>query len=133
MKSRPEYRQVFASSAMLFRALHIISTSKYRQPVRRYILDLFDLELNGDTVAALAAWGKRLRSPDTPGVGQAQKSSRLENPRAFSIYRPRRAKDMDDESDSSDEEGMAASAPPTRKRAPVVTLRPMSRIIGFKD
>jgi rapamycin-insensitive companion of mTOR len=131
MKSRPEYKPVFSSSAMLYRALHTISTSKYRQPVRRYILDLFNLELDGDTVAALAAWSKRLRTLDGGAPAeQDQRSSRLTNPRVLSIYTHRRPQDMDEESASSDEDGMAVPGPSVRKRGPVVT-RPLSRIVGF--
>ena len=37
MKSKPEYRHVFGSARMLYRALHTLSTQKYRLPVRRYV------------------------------------------------------------------------------------------------
>ncbi|KAJ7107266.1 Rapamycin-insensitive companion of mTOR, N-term-domain-containing protein, partial [Mycena crocata] len=36
MKSRPEFKSIFSSPAMFFRALHTVSTQRYRLPVRRY-------------------------------------------------------------------------------------------------
>ncbi|KZS99473.1 uncharacterized protein LAESUDRAFT_816934 [Laetiporus sulphureus 93-53] len=48
MKARPEYRDVFNSPTMFYRALHTISSQKYRLQVRRHILDLFNLELDVD-------------------------------------------------------------------------------------
>ncbi|KAL1715385.1 Rapamycin-insensitive companion of mTOR, N-term-domain-containing protein [Schizophyllum commune] len=53
MKSRPEYHDIFSSPAMFYRALQTISGQHYRLPVRRYIIDLFNLELNAETVHQL--------------------------------------------------------------------------------
>jgi rapamycin-insensitive companion of mTOR len=111
---------------MLYRALHTISTSKYKQPVRRYILDLFDLQLDPETVQNVATAGKRLRSPEVNGT---QKSTRPNNPRVFSIIRPRRHVDIDEDSDSSGDELGPPPVPAPQKAAR--TLRPMSRIVGF--
>lgn len=46
-KSRTDTRHIFSSTVLLQRALHSISTRRYRFPVRRYILELFDIKLNG--------------------------------------------------------------------------------------
>jgi len=47
---------------MFFRALHTISTQRYRLPVRRYILDLFNVELDSDVVAALMDCAESLKA-----------------------------------------------------------------------
>jgi rapamycin-insensitive companion of mTOR len=126
MKSKPEYRAVFSSHAMLYRALHSISTSKYKQPVRRYILDLFSLQLDQATIQGLVAARKQLHASATH-----KPSSRVTNPRAFSIIGHRRHVHPDGDSDSSDDElGPPPPIPPPKAAR---TLRPMSRIVGFAE
>ena len=66
MKSKPEYRHIFSSPRMFFRALHTISTQKYRLPVRRYILDLFTVELDADVVRQLTESAVALQIPLVP-------------------------------------------------------------------
>ena len=48
---------------MFYRALHTISTQKFRLPVRRYIFDLFSIELDADVVRQLAESAVALRAP----------------------------------------------------------------------
>ena len=45
---------------MFYRALHMISTSRYRLPVRRYVFDLFDIDLDGDVLRQLEESAKTL-------------------------------------------------------------------------
>lgn len=132
MKSRPEYRAAFSSPAVLYRTLHTISTAKYKQPVRRYILDLSTLPLDPEVVTQVAAAAQRLREPEPESASDVQSSKvpRSLNHRAFSIVRPKprqRRVDAMDEGDSSEDE--LAPPPPVPPRN--VALRPMSRIIGF--
>ncbi|KAF8503219.1 Rapamycin-insensitive companion of mTOR, N-term-domain-containing protein [Hysterangium stoloniferum] len=56
LKSRPEARSTFTSIPLYFQALHTISTQRYRLPVRRYILELFDIRLDAGTITALSAY-----------------------------------------------------------------------------
>ena len=63
MKSKPEYRHIFTSPSMFYRALHTISTQKYRMPVRRYIFDLFNVDLDADFVRKLSDCAISLRAP----------------------------------------------------------------------
>lgn len=123
MKTRPEYRHIFSSPEMYFRALHTISSQKYRMPVRRYILDLFDVELDPVMVARLSEYATALRM--TP----AQKLVKPPPMRVVSIVgRPNpehRASDSED--DGSDDDGRAAVV----EKPPVMSLRPMSKIVGF--
>lgn len=124
MKSRPEYRPVFSSLSTFYRALHTISTQRFRLPVRRYILDLFDIELDGDVVKSLAEHAKSLQA--LPSFKQPKSpSNRIVN--MFGrLGRARRASESDDEaSDTAENENIVI------EEKPVITLRPVSRIIGF--
>lgn len=125
MKSRSKYKHIFASTSMLFRALHTISSQRYRLPVRRYILDLFNIELDDAVVQRLTEHAVKLRVKPTPGDATTRVS------RAVSIVgRPVRRhhiSDSDDESMSDDEE------PVDVKQYPVIRTRPQSQIVGFVD
>ncbi|TFK40828.1 Rapamycin-insensitive companion of mTOR, N-term-domain-containing protein [Crucibulum laeve] len=116
MKSRPEYRAAFSSLEMFYRALHIISTQRYRLTVRRYILELFNVELNPEVVTKLSEYATGLKasptykSPKTDAVARMSMFGRLGRNRRPS------------ESDESDEED---------DDQPILSLQPMSTTIGF--
>lgn len=123
MKTRPEYRHIFSSPEMYFRALHTISSQKYRMPVRRYILDLFDVELDAAMVARLSEYATALR------MKPAQKPVKSSLMRVVSIVgRPNtehRASDSEDDGSDDDERAAVVEKPP------VMSLRPVSQIVGF--
>jgi rapamycin-insensitive companion of mTOR len=125
MKSRPEYRPVFSSNSAFFRAIHIISTQRYRLPVRRYILDLFEIELDADIAHSLSECSRNLRAP------VCFKPSDTAPERVVSMFghlgRPRRTSESDDE----DELDMMGDERPFIEEPPAISLRPMSRIVGF--
>ena len=81
MKGKPEYRHIWSSPQMFYRALHTISTQKFRLPVRRYIFDLFSIELDADVVRQLAESAVALRAPheglEEPGL-EGQKGEESE-------------------------------------------------------
>ena len=120
MKSRHEYRRIFSSTTMFYRALHAISSQRYRLPVRRYIFELFNVELDEDIVKKLNEHSRRLKLQ--PGI-------RTRAVRAMSIVaRPpqrHRISDSDDESMSDGEE------PPDVKKVPVLKVKVVSRVVGF--
>lgn len=123
MKSRSKYKHIFASTSMLYRALQTISSQRYRLPVRRYILDLFSIELDDTVVKQLSEHAVKLRVKSTSGDATARVS------RVVSIVgrpvRHRQMSDSDDNSITEDEE------PPDVKQYPVVKTRPKSQIVGF--
>lgn len=123
MKSRPEYRTVFSSPAVFFRALHTISTQRYRLPVRRYILDLFNIELDGPVVHAISEAATNLRAPPSFKQSEAHIS------RVVSMLG---LKHPDGESSSDDDE-LDGIPEEQAGKIPVITLRPVSRIIGFNN
>ncbi|KAG8214549.1 Rapamycin-insensitive companion of mTOR, N-term-domain-containing protein [Butyriboletus roseoflavus] len=126
MKSRPEYRSAFTSPTVFFRALHIISTQRYRLPVRRYILDLFSIELDYDVIKAIHDAAVSLRAPPSFKQSEAHIS------RVVSMLGPKHAgreSDSDAEEDDSEMDDTAEEV--VVKNNPVIMLRPVSRIIGF--
>jgi rapamycin-insensitive companion of mTOR len=126
MKSRPEYRAAFSSPAVFYRALHIISTQRYRLPVRRYILDLFDIELGAEVVEALSSCATSLLAPES------FRPSKPAPDRAVSMFgrlgRPRRNSESDEDEDELDTNEDRIVFVEER---PAISLRPISRIIGF--
>ncbi|KAG9036760.1 hypothetical protein FRB95_008091 [Tulasnella sp. JGI-2019a] len=60
------HRAVFSSVSLYYRALHMLSTQRYRLPVRRYILDLFDVELDPDVMTTICTLQKSLYQPPLP-------------------------------------------------------------------
>ena len=134
MKSKPEYRHIFASPNMFYRALHTISSQKYRIPVRRYIFDLFNIDLDADVVKQLSDSAISLRIPlAVQGQEVVDTSPAPERPRQTIVQtfrqRPARHHVSESEDDESDVEEKEVTA--KKPRAPVMSLRPKSRIIGF--
>ncbi|KAI0252434.1 Rapamycin-insensitive companion of mTOR, N-term-domain-containing protein [Lactifluus subvellereus] len=121
LKSRPEYQSVFTSVPVFYRALHMISTSRYRLPVRRYVFDLFDIDLDEDVLRQLCESEKTLAlavSKAAPPKPNARVVSML-----FAAPRTHAT-----ESDEEDE------PPPVPQHGPpVISLRPRSTIVGFSD
>jgi hypothetical protein len=58
---------------MFYRALHMISTSRYRLPVRRYVFDLFDTDLDEDVLRHLTESEKTLALPVSEAAPPQQK------------------------------------------------------------
>ncbi len=149
MKSKPEYRHIFSSPSMFYRALHTISTQKYRLPVRRYIFDLFNIELDADVVRQLSECAISLRAPqaaqepaepvpvqepppaqepEPPAPPPPQERPKQRDTVQFR-RRPVRQHVSESEEEESDVEEKEVAA--KKRRAPVMSLRPKSRIIGF--
>ncbi|KAJ3802454.1 Rapamycin-insensitive companion of mTOR, N-term-domain-containing protein [Lentinula aff. detonsa] len=126
MKSRPEYRSVFTSPTMLYRVFHTISTSRYRLPVRRYIMDLFNIELNTEVVAAMVEASKRLQANPSHPPPKTDLNRRLS---MFGHLGGRSSESDDDEDDDEMNEDSQPAAP--KKEVPAIVLRPVHRIVGF--
>ncbi|RPD54648.1 hypothetical protein L226DRAFT_535797 [Lentinus tigrinus ALCF2SS1-7] len=154
MKSKPEYRHIFSSPSMFYRALHTISTQKYRMPVRRYIFDLFNIELDADVVRGLSECAISLRAPQIaqevvqPSPVQEQPEvppqpvsptpptppppqARPRQQRETAQFRPRPVRHHVSESDDEESDVEEKEVTAKKRRAPVMSLRPKSRIIGF--
>ncbi|KAI9458810.1 Rapamycin-insensitive companion of mTOR, N-term-domain-containing protein [Russula earlei] len=121
LKSRPEYQGVFSSVPMFYRALHMISTSRYRLPVRRYVFDLFDIDLDEDVLRQLGDSAKSLALSASEAVS-AQPNSRVVS---VLFAAPRTHASGSDEEDEG--------SPVPQHGPPVISLRPRSTIVGFTD
>ncbi|KAK0504126.1 Rapamycin-insensitive companion of mTOR, N-term-domain-containing protein [Armillaria luteobubalina] len=119
MKSRPEYRAVFSSPTMFFRALHMISTQRYRLPVRRYIMDLFTVEMDSNLITKLSDVAKALEAqPDyKPPKSAANRVSIFNR-----LGRTRRPEESDDE---GEDDGPEAEDVPLSKDPPPISCRPI--------
>ncbi|KAI0061413.1 hypothetical protein BV25DRAFT_1900415 [Artomyces pyxidatus] len=120
LKTRPEYQSVFASVTMFYRALHMLSTSRYRLPVRRYVFDLFDIDLDPDVVKQLGECSKTLLAPPSASSPPSRVVSVL--------FAARRS-----HASESDEEEDIQAHRPMENAPPVMSLRPKSMIVGFGD
>jgi hypothetical protein len=99
----------------------MISTSRYRLPVRRYIFDLFDIDLDEDVLRELGESAKALALPASESVPPQP------NGRVVSVlFATPRA-----HTSESDEEGESPHVP--QYGPPVISLRPRSTIVGFRD
>ncbi|KAF9046606.1 Rapamycin-insensitive companion of mTOR, N-term-domain-containing protein [Panaeolus papilionaceus] len=126
LKAKPDTRYLFTSPDTLYRALHIISTQRYRLPVRRYIMDLFNQELNEQLIAALTDASQRLKA--SPSY-KAPRSDTIRMSVFGRIGKSRRPSESDD---SDEEDGLDTPPAPTKPvDQPTITLKPLQKIVGF--
>ncbi|KAG7088365.1 hypothetical protein E1B28_012368 [Marasmius oreades] len=125
MKARPEYRPIFSSPVMLYRALHTISTSRYRLPVRRYILDLFNVDWDAGVVSVFVDCATSLKANPSYRPPQSDLNRRL------SMFDRARTQSESDAEDDDDEVDPSQPPPAVPQKQPAISLRPMSKIIGF--
>jgi rapamycin-insensitive companion of mTOR len=125
MKSRPEYRSAFSSPSVFFRALHTVSTQRYRLPVRRYIFDLFTTELDGELVLELSACANSLRAPPMFKQSEAHMN------RVVSMFGLKHARGTSESDDDDDDMDDTVDETGNDRNPVMIMLRPVSRIIGF--
>ena len=104
----------------------MISTQRYRLPVRRYIVELFNQELGQELVNALNDAKSRLTA--SPSY-QPPRTDTLR----MSVF-GRLGKRRASESDESDEDGdldTPAVQTALMKGHPIITLQPLNKIVGF--
>ncbi|KAH7099638.1 Rapamycin-insensitive companion of mTOR, N-term-domain-containing protein [Auriculariales sp. MPI-PUGE-AT-0066] len=122
LKSRPETRDVFSSLRLFDRALQALSTQRYRQPVRRYIFELFDVRLDSIVVQSLQEHRRTTILGAKPGASNRSKTPGLPNAR---LRRTRRGSGSS-ESDSEDD----YIASETEREIKPMKLRPAQVIVG---
>ncbi|KAF9475644.1 hypothetical protein BDN70DRAFT_883456 [Pholiota conissans] len=127
IKARPDTRNIFASPEMFYRALHIMSTQRYRLPVRRYIVELFNQEMNEDLVCALNEAAARLKA------SPSYKPPRMDTIRmsVFGRIGKSRRQAESDESDEDDERGIPPEEVKPAVEQPSMSLQPLNKIVGF--
>jgi large subunit ribosomal protein L17e len=108
---------------MFYRALHLISTQRYRQPVRRYIVELFNQEMDQDLVNALNSAATRLQA------SPSYKPPKTDTFR-MSVFGGKRTSESDDSDEDDDPDTPPARAKPPEER-PTISLQPLTRVVGF--
>lgn len=64
VKTKSRQPDLFLSPAMQFRILHILDNTNFRLPVRRYILDLFEIKFDNAALEGIAQAGKDILEVD---------------------------------------------------------------------
>ena len=130
MKSRPEYRRIFSSPYTFFRIFHLLSTQRYRLPVRKYILELFDVQLDVTAIKAMADAGQKLSDSGASIV--SPRAAKLQ-PRVMSMFgRPTHSRNPS--GSDAEEEELVFNTPTVEQRKPQkrpISLLPAKRIVGF--
>lgn len=96
---------------MYYRALDMLANHHYRLPVRRFILELFDVPLNRETVESLTSVGEHLRrkalesSFDLGGRGPSLPGFVSKAATAFLGALDGELSEEDDESETGEENG----------------------------
>ena len=85
LRTRPHGRRAFQSIPLFYRALHVLGTQRFRLPVRRYVLDLFDIRLDPAVVGAMRDFGQSLPPIEedkivTPQIAAPQPKSETDTP-----------------------------------------------------
>jgi rapamycin-insensitive companion of mTOR len=105
----------------------MISTQRYRLPVRRYIIELFKQELGQELVNALNDAKSRL----TPSPSYQPPRTDTLRMSVFGRLGKRRASESDESDEDGDLDTPAVQTAPI-KGQPIVTLQPLKKIVGFE-
>lgn len=129
--------RLFTSPTLFYRALHTLSSNHHRLPIRRFVFDLFSLQLSPTTVTSLLAAERTLRrttaaadSPamggEAPEAGEKAKAVKEKGLRRGSRQRTRSASSGESEGEGEDE----ASEEGT-KIGEAEVREPGRRVVGF--
>jgi len=101
----------------------MISTQRYRLPVRRYIFELFNQEMNQDLVNAFDAAATKLEA--SPSYKPPRTAFRI------SVFsgKSRRTSESDESDEDDGRDTLPTKAKPPEE--PTFNLQPMKRIVGF--
>jgi len=124
LKQRLESRDIFSSTPLFYRALDTISTQRYRLAVRRYILELFDIRLNADTVKALSEFGNSTRT-------QPVFIRREKGERPLTMIRTVERSDVDGEAELDIDEGQEPESNFTNQEMMSIWAKPLQKYVGF--
>ncbi|KAF9781640.1 Rapamycin-insensitive companion of mTOR, N-term-domain-containing protein [Thelephora terrestris] len=129
MKGRPEFRRIFSSPQLFYRVLHTISTQKYRLLVRRYIFDLFNVEMDEETMRAFAVCERTLRVDQAP---DHTTTSLQRNPSKVISSFGHHSIDSDESAEDEVSEAKGSTRKFNTSRRPV-SLKPTKKIVGGFD
>lgn len=126
LKSR--HRDLFSSPSLYYRALEMLANHHYRLPVRRYVIELFDIALDDRTAEAIMAAGEDLKARQLDekegevGRGEGWKPPTMDKAVKVILDGIEGGfSDEDDDDESSLEEGTTVI--PLRVLQPLLTIR----------
>jgi len=131
---KARHRNLFSSIPLYHRALYTISTQHYRLPVRRYVLELFDVRLDPGVVNAIVAHHKLLEGssqlltedpgplPDVSAHGTRVRGSSI-------------SKAYDNDNLLGMDVGMdvleSFDQPEHHSKKPKIVMKPLASVVGF--
>lgn len=78
-KIKQKYPEVFKSIPVYYRVLHLLRTCHYRATVRSYIIELFEIPLDSESVKGLLEAGEKLRVNTRPPASVPSNSAGSRN------------------------------------------------------
>lgn len=106
----------------------MLSTQRYRLPVRRYIVDLFNLELSPELVLTLERSAQSLKA----GPSYKPPSATVTRMSIFGrLGRTRRPSESESSEDGDTPVTGNAQNGVTKDQGPVLALKPVKKIVGF--
>ena len=102
----------------------MISTQRYRLPVRRYIIELFNQEMDQNLVEGLHAAATKLQA------SPSYKPPKTDTFR-MSVFGSKRTSEDDESDEDGDPDTPPARAKPPEEH-PTINLQPLKKIVGFE-
>lgn len=96
-KLKTRYPAAFEDPALICRTVEVLESHHYRQPVRRYVFELFDLRVDEDCVERLAAARSRLlaRRRDMPTSTSSEQQAAASSSSALLLHEEQAAEPDD--------------------------------------
>lgn len=88
-KIRNRHPRLFASTTLFYRAIRSISTAHFQAPVRRFVLELFSVEITPQTLTRMVHMEKGSYSVGPPHPDQVEQSPTRSNGSSSPETRPR--------------------------------------------
>jgi rapamycin-insensitive companion of mTOR len=105
--------------------MHIISTQRFRLPVRRYVIDLFGIEMNPELVSTFMDCAQALKASPT------QKATKLQVSQSDMFANLGRSGHDSGSESEGDEFDPAAQNTTTNGKQPVLAPKPVHKVVGF--
>lgn len=117
------HREIFSSPSLYYRALDMLENYHYRLPVRRYIIELFDVKLDQEFADRIMLAGEEMRAAFEEGEGMGN-GRVAELTREASILDEIEGSFTDDDEDEDSIDGAEVSIP-------LQVLEPILLVKGF--
>lgn len=117
------HRELFSSPSLYYRALDMLENYHYRLPVRRYIIELFDVKLDQEFARAIMLAGEEMRTT-------FEEAAEIGNGRVLELTRDASTRD-DVEGSFTDDDEDEESIDGGEVSIPLQVLEPLRLVKGF--